>query len=104
MTRRRHPKNAPGPFYVAEDECIYCEAPVAEAPDLMTMDDSNGRYHCYFRRQPETAEEVDLAIRAFRVCCSGALRYGGDDPAIIPRILACDPKACDALDERKGDT
>ncbi len=28
----RHPKNAPGPFYVVQDECITCGAPRQKPP------------------------------------------------------------------------
>ena len=50
--------NADGGFYVVKDTCITCMAPHHEAPELMGMDDATG---CYFRRQPQTAEELYAA-------------------------------------------
>jgi hypothetical protein len=41
MTEDRTPKNAPGPFYVAKDECIACRAPEVEARGLMSFDDDH---------------------------------------------------------------
>jgi glycerophosphoryl diester phosphodiesterase len=92
-----HPKNAPGPFYVANEQCIACDAPYQEAPDLMDFETEEG-YHCYFKRQPSTTEEVERAIRACSVSCVGAVRYAGNDPAILKRLqeLRADD-ACDVL-------
>lgn len=79
--------NAPGDFYVGENECIMCEAPEHEAPELMSHDESTHGYgHCYFKRQPSTPDEVSHAIEAVKVSCCGAVRYGGSDPAIISRL------------------
>ena len=98
-----HPFNAPGPFYSEYEGCITCGAPHAEAPDLMAWyEDSTGtnRYtHCVFRRQPETAEEVERAIKAMDASCVENLRYRGKDPTILKRL--CDMgyrHLCDALE------
>jgi hypothetical protein len=72
----RTPLNAEGDFYVVKDMCITCMAPHHEAPELMGMDEETG---CYFRRQPQTAEELERAVEAVRVSCVEALRYSGDD-------------------------
>jgi hypothetical protein len=90
----RNPKNAPGPFYVLANSCIACGAPQAEAPELVAGCDSDEG--CFFRRQPETPEEVDAAIRATLVSCVEVYRYGGEDPEIRRRLgeighaLLCD--------------
>ncbi len=81
-----HPRNAPGPFYVEGGYCIACDAPRTEAPDLMGTDDGNGDYHCYFKKQPENAEEIERAIMACRVSRTQAVRYAGNDPAILNRL------------------
>jgi ferredoxin len=83
-----HPKNAPGPFYVGNSECMACGYPHVLAPDLMAWEtDSEGRpSHCYFKKQPETPEELEQAIKAIDGCCCGALRYSGSDPEIIKRV------------------
>jgi hypothetical protein len=51
-----HPKNAAGPFFVANQECIACGAPHAVAPDLMGWDQMQSTLkpntfypHCYFK-------------------------------------------------------
>ena len=89
-----YPTNSTGPFYVEKGCCISCQAPYHEAPDLMAHDEDGG--HCFFRRQPETPEEVERAIRACCISCVSAVRYSGDDPEILRsfrelgRIDACD--------------
>ena len=94
----RHPKNAPGPFYVEDDSCIQCEAPSVAAPDLIGTDDQRWGYHCYFRRQPETPEEVDRAVEACVFSCVRAVRYAGDDPAILEKFREYKSEnSCDAL-------
>lgn len=84
MSPRRFHLNVAGPFYVEDGSCITCGAPEAEAPGLMGSVDEEG--HCYFKRQPETEEEVEQAINAVRVSCCRGVRYGGDDPEIIRRL------------------
>jgi hypothetical protein len=98
-----HPKNAHGPFYVECGCCIACDAPFHEAPDLMATDDGNGDYHCHFRKQPETPAEVERAINACVVSCVEAVRYAGNDPAILQRFreLNCEG-SCDVLSERSS--
>lgn len=95
-----HSKNAPGPFYVVNDECIACQAPEQEAPDVMAHVDRNGAgYHCYFKRQPTTAEELEQAILSVVVSCCGAVRYAGSDPEVLRRISEWSEcrDQCDAL-------
>ena len=76
--------------------CIGCGAPEAEAASLMSHDATG---HCFFVLQPTSSEEVDSAIRATWASCCGAIRYGGDDPAIITRLAElgeaslCDERA-----------
>jgi hypothetical protein len=83
----RYPLNVPGPFYVENGMCIICRVPEHEAPDLIGFDeDPSGTGHCYFKKQPETSEELERAINAMSVACCGAHCYGGDDPDIIRRL------------------
>ncbi len=84
-TFTRHPKNAPGPFYVEEGCCTACMAPHAEAPDLMGFDAEQG--HCYIRQQPRGKAETYSAIRALWSSEFGCLRYAGDDPDILRRLV-----------------
>jgi hypothetical protein len=81
----RTPMNAEGGFYVVKYTCITCMAPHHEAPELMGMDEATG---CYFRRQPQTAEEIGHALEAIRVSCVEALRYSGDDPEVLEHLRA----------------
>jgi hypothetical protein len=73
-----------GDFYVCSGNCTVCGAPGAEAPDLIEHDGVDG--HCYFKKAPETEEEVDQAVLAMLVSCTNALRYGGIDEQIIKRL------------------
>jgi ferredoxin len=80
----RHPLNAPGPFYVAKDECMACHAPEAEAPELMSFDDASGS--CYFHRQPVTPEELTHATMAVWASCCSAVTYSGGDPQVLTQL------------------
>ncbi len=88
LGRKRYPENAPGPFYVEEDLCILCGAPAAVSPNLVDMNED----HCYFKKQPQSPEELEQAIKAVDMCCCGAYRYAGNDSDVISRLgpLACD--------------
>ena len=92
--RQRCPLNALGPFYTT-GQCLACEAPEAEAPDLLAPL-TDGNYTTYFLRQPQTSEEVERAYRAIQVCCVMDLRYGGTNRAMIER-LGNDPLVCDYI-------
>ena len=75
-----------GRFTVTPEECIACRAPESVAPNLIGFDEV--KYQCYWRKQPETDEEVSLAIEAVRACCCGNHRYEGNDELIRERIEA----------------
>jgi len=85
---KRYPENAPGPFYVEDDLCILCGGPEAAAPNLVVMNER----HCFFKKQPESPDELEQAILAANVCCCGAYHYSGSDPKVISRL---DSWACD---------
>ena len=74
--------NATGPFYSVKDRCIICLAPESVAPHLMGLYEdpsgTNRMSHCFFKKQPETAEEIDHAIAAMNISCVQNLRYAGD--------------------------
>ncbi len=87
VPRRRNPVNAPGPFYTEANSCIACCLPEGEAPDLIGYHEEDGPNEgCFFKKQPETPEELDRAIRAMFVNCVETLRYAGKDPAILRRL------------------
>jgi hypothetical protein len=93
-----YPKNALGDFYVENDCCIACEAPYHEAPDLMAHDEEVKYLHCYFKRQPETPEEVERAVKACVASCVRAVRYSGTDPTILKRFQELRREdSCDAF-------
>ena len=113
---RRFPKNADGPFYTTGHQaretdspdsrlvwcgdCLWCEAPEGEAPELLAPL-ANGNIDTYFIRQPENATEVEHACRAAWSCCVSALRYGGRNHSIINR-LENDPAVCDYIVSSDG--
>lgn len=86
--------NVPGPFYTCGN-CLACGLPEGEAPELLAPLEGDN-FTTYFVKQPETAEEVEHACMAIRVCCVRDLRYGGHDSAMIER-LGNDPRACDFI-------
>ncbi len=89
----RNPHNAPGPFYVVKDECMACGAPEMEAGDLMSHDSTS---QCFFVRQPQSADDINAAIRGTLASCCGAVRYGGGDKEILRRFAEIDAASqCD---------
>ena len=99
---KRYKLNVPGDFYVEDGCCVACTLPVSEAPNLIGEDETNGGYHCYFKKQPTTPEEVNEAIFALEVSCVGCIRYGGDNSEIIEKIVASGSAA--QIDKRKNST
>jgi len=84
-TPDRYAENAQGDFYVEDGVCTACGAPEVAAPDL--IEHSTGYYgHCYFKKQPQTEEEIERAINALAVSCISGLRYGGTDEKILKRL------------------
>jgi hypothetical protein len=80
----RYHENSQGDFYVECGVCTSCGAPQAEAPDLIDHSKQDG--HCYFKKQPETEEEIERAINAISVSCISGLRYGGTNEKILKRL------------------
>jgi len=105
MKFEREPENAEGPFYVKKGQCLRCCAPLDHAADMMDM--SNGGKdtppvysHCYFKKQPSTADEIERAVQACAAGCIAAQRYAGNDPDILKRMTELGRKfLCDALDD-----
>ena len=95
-TRKRHPKNAAGPFYVVFDCCTVCGVPQALAPELFAVDPDRNNT-CYVKRQPSTAQEMEAAIRVVRTQDLHCIRYGGEDEMILRRLAEAGEMAqCDA--------
>lgn len=99
---QRCSENRGGDFYTACNQCLTCDIPHVEAPDLMAYvrhpEDRTGVGHCIFTRQPETPAEIETAITA--MCSSEVcgIRYGGQDPRILERIAARGSAALGATD------
>ena len=86
-----HPKSAPGDFYVVKGECMACGVPHVVAPDLVGWTDEE-LSHCFWKKQPETPAELQLAIAVLEAQEVECHRYAGTDPAILNRVLStcCD--------------
>ena len=83
-----HPKNAPGPFYVAEGECVGCGVPTEIAPDIFGSDDRGPTSvaRCFVRAQPCTAEALAEIVRAMTTAEVDCIRYRGCDPKTIAEL------------------
>ncbi len=79
----RHLLNAAGGFFVEYGACTACDAPRTEAPGLIDYD-TNG--HCYFKRQPQTPDEIVQAVSAVHVSCLEAVLYDGVDLDILAQL------------------
>ena len=71
----RVPQNAPGKFYV-DDTCIYCDLCVETAPIIYAEHKESG--FAYVLRQPQTPEEVHLAMEAVENCPTESIGTDGD--------------------------
>lgn len=102
-----HPANVPGHFYVEDGCCTMCEVPFTDAPDLFgTVQDPKGYLHCYVKRQPETADELDRMITSIRHAELECIRYRGNDRLIQLRLVEMGERGvCDNLspDAESGD-
>jgi hypothetical protein len=87
----RHPKSVLGDFYVENDQCLCCGVPHVIAPTLIGWVDEE-RSHCYWKKQPETPQELEQAIRVLEAQELGCHRYAGSEPGILARVLStyCD--------------
>lgn len=67
MAERKHKfdQNIAGHFFV-DDQCIACDACVAEAPLFFAMNDEEG--HAYVKAQPQKQAEIDLCNEALELC------------------------------------
>jgi glyoxylase-like metal-dependent hydrolase (beta-lactamase superfamily II) len=82
----RHPKNAPGDWYI-DTNCIDCSASRTVAPGLIVAADGQ----CVFARQPETAAEKIMAWRARLLCPTASVRSEKAEPRppdVFPEELA----------------
>lgn len=69
----RKTENIAGRFYV-DTTCIDCDLCRGTAPAFYRRDDDTGQSIIY--RQPETPEEIDLALEALHECPTESI---GDD-------------------------
>ena len=86
-----HPSSAKGDFYVENGCCTRCGVPETLAPDLIGGSAGKSE-HCYWKKQPETPDEIDRAIAILATQELGCHRYAGVDREILRRI---DPENCD---------
>ena len=90
--RERYPLNVEGDFYVEKDMCMTCMVPEVEAPELMGFDEES--YNCYFKRQPNTPEELEHAIAAIAASEIQGLRYAGNDEYVLQRLVELGAADC----------
>jgi hypothetical protein len=77
--------SAVGDFYVEDNCCITCGVPQAVAPDLVGWT-NEGMSQCYWKKQPQTQEELRQAFAIFSGQEVGCHRYSGRDPEIQAQI------------------
>lgn len=82
---KREPTSAPGDFYVENQCCISCGVPQMVAPDLIGWANDD-RGVCYWKKQPETPDEMRQAFAIFDGQEAGCHRYAGHNPEIQRRV------------------
>lgn len=70
----RLPTNVPGPYYV-DGTCIDCDQCRVVAPDFFGRDQDSG--FSFVRRQPASAEEIELAEKAIAECATSSIGNDG---------------------------
>jgi hypothetical protein len=85
----RHPLNVPGDFYVENGCCIACGVPESIAPELIGRTEEEV-WHCYWKKQPKTKEEIKQAVDILHSQELGCHRYAGTDSEILKQL----PKDC----------
>jgi hypothetical protein len=80
-----HPQSAPGDFYVENGQCLACGVPHVVAPDLVGWADEK-LPHCIWRKQPQTRDEYERAVKVLEGQELDCHRYAGNDPAILRRL------------------
>ena len=103
MNTRRykaHPQSAPGDFYVVNNECVSCGAPHTVAPELIGWAENVDQSHCVWKRQPQTAQEIEDAIGVILVSEVACHRYAGDDQRVIDRRIRLDLEYGSTMCER----
>jgi hypothetical protein len=78
-----------GDSYVQPGCCMSCGVPQSVAPDLVGWTNEN-LTQCFWLKQPQTAAELDRAIKIIHSQELGCHRYSGSDPAILQRLPAED--------------
>ncbi len=69
--------------------------PFTEAPGHFKYDE---RGHCYVCKQPSTPEDENNMISAVSVSEVSCIRYGGNDPETLKKLVALNEREqCDAL-------
>lgn len=99
------PTSAPGDFYVENHCCVTCGVPQVVAPDLVGWVDGDAS-HCYWKKQPTTADEMQRAFAIFDGQELSCHRYAGLDPDIQARVglEQCDFPAQQAEEALVGDS
>jgi hypothetical protein len=82
----REPNSASGDFYVEDGCCLSCGVPQTVAPDLVGWVNNEKMVQCFWKKQPETHEEIQQAFAIFDGQEAGCHRYAGRDPEIQMRI------------------
>ena len=61
MSRKPHPLNVPGRFYVEDGCCVTCAIPFVKTSDLFAWapDEDGVPGQCYVKRQPTTDDELE---------------------------------------------
>jgi hypothetical protein len=73
--------------------CLTCGMPHVVAPDLVGWVDEK-KSHCYWKKQPGTAEELERAIAVLNAQELECHRYAGDNLVVLGRVPA---QCCDQV-------
>lgn len=71
----KNESNVAGKYYV-DDQCIACDACVAEAPDFFEMNDDEG--YAFVKKQPSNDEETEQCENALGACPVEAIGNDGE--------------------------
>jgi hypothetical protein len=88
MPAKPHPANVPGDFYVENGCCTLCSVPFTEAAELFGWwPNQESPDHCYVKRQPQNAGELDRMVMAIRVAELQCIHYCGNNRELQTRLV-----------------
>jgi len=81
---KAHPHNVPGPFYVEDGCCLWCDVPRSIAPEMFKYTDD--QQHCFVHTQPSTGAELQKVIEVLKTQDIGCIRCRSQNCELLKQL------------------